>query len=279
MVLHPQGLYPNRYWKVAVCRILSNVLLATAPQAAAAAVVSFVSTVQMVPWAVLSPQQQGGNSNVTLTICLSASEVQCMVHACGHSLEYTYQSCAYSSSTAGKQQNTRPQTVGDLRQRQEQLLLGAAAPASPIVTAVCQTLVQCPVPLRRAAVHNLVVAGTVVVPDFGRRLARQLHAFLLLDDDDDDEAKQDSKSSDDDIDIDDAVVWTGVPLPKQRLRPLAEHIAVVETTPVAPDALPWLGTSLWAWQQPQQQQESTTLSHSSSSHQQCWQPLAHETEW
>jgi len=273
VVLHPQGLYVNRYWKVAVCRILSNVLLLAAsnPQAA---VVSFVSTVQMVPWAVLSPQKQ--NDAVTLTVCLSACEVQCMVHACGHSLEYTYQSCAYSSSpAAGKQPNntSRPQTVGDLRKRQEQLLLGAP---SPIVTAVGQTLVQCPVPLRRAAAHNLVVAGTVVVPDFGRRLARQLHSFFLRDDDNDDEAKQDSKSS---SDIDAGVVWTEVPLPKQRLRPLAEHICLVETTAVAPDALPWLGTSLWAWRQQQQQQPQESTQSSSSLHPQCWQPLVHETEW
>jgi len=275
VVLHAQGLYLNRWWRLAVARILHNVIGLPLQRP----MVAFVSTLQVVPMLVL-PGLNGSNTNTTccccLTVCLTATEVQCMVYAMGHSLDYTYQSCGYSLWDDDPVNNSRPpRTVQELQSRQRQLL-SSNNDNLLLIRALCQSLLECPVALRRAAIHNIVVAGTVVAapPDWGTQLARHLYHYLDNEQEAEDESKQDSKSEV----PSNAVVWTGVPVNKTALRPLREHIAVIDFAGTAPSALPWVAASLWGASQQQQQQSASSSSSAGAILPTAWTELAREIE-
>lgn len=283
VVLHSQGLYPNRYWKLALGRLLHNVLLGYSPprpqqqqQQQPHIEVAFVSALEMVPM-VIAATTPTSDSVTCLTVYLSATEVQCMIYAMGHGLEYTYQSCGYASSYSSEHTN-QPARVQELQQLQQQSLQQPT-----LVTALSLCLQSCPVALRRAAVHNIVVAGSVVVPQFARLLAGRLHQFWNSDGADDDETKKESKSDDprDDAGLEThAVVWTGTAIHKQTLQSLSPHIGILDYTTVPSALLPWMGARFWSLRQ--QPAMSTYRAKSppspTSTVVSVWKPLATDIE-
>jgi hypothetical protein len=233
VVLHCQGLYANRHWKLGVLRILQDLLNVAA--------VSFQSALHMVPFALTTPSVPA----VLLSVYVSATDAQCIIYANGNTLEYTYQSCGYKRD----RETTAPTTVGGLRALQE----GWLSENSPLVRAICCSLQQCPVQLRKPAIHNLLFAGTVLVDNFGVTVAKKLYDFLTGDPTREvlgpEEETEEKPSS---------ILLTEVPVNRKLLLPLADHVAVIDTG-IRSELLPWLGSSIWAnyWHQYEEESGAT----------------------
>jgi hypothetical protein len=271
IVLHSQGLYPNRQWKLGIARILQDVLNIS--------YVSFQSTIQMIPFAMTTPPIVSSTSDATdsmtatapttvlLCVLMTAREAQCVVFASGHLLEYTFQSCGYTESLPATTTTAHDMfgNVGELRAAQDDWL----SPNNPtLVETIAHCVAQCPMPLRKHAIHNLLVTGTVVVNSFATRLALRLHDYLTSPPAT--KRSMSPKSKNDPTVPDDmlaaeapqtVVEYTRVPIQRSLLRPLAEHIAVVTVGGSEDDhdrfaeLLPWLGASIWAhyWYQYEQE--------------------------
>lgn len=237
VVLHCQGLYANRHWKMGISRLLQDVLNFSA--------VSFQSALQMVPFAITTPSTPA----VSLSVLVSAVDAQCMIYANGYTLDYTYQSCSYKTD----EEASNPTTVGELRALQEGLLSGNS---SSLVKALSHSLIKCPVQLRKQAIHNLLVAGTVLVDNFGVKVAKKLYDFLTVDEaiPGDDLPSQDEETE---VKLPLFVVYTEVPINRKMLRPLVDDIAVIDFGGRS-EILPWLGASIWAHYWHQHEHESGT---------------------
>lgn len=261
VVLHCQGLYPNRHWKLGISRILQDVLNVS--------LVSFQSALHMVPFVLTTPS----NPAVFLTVHVSATGAQCMVYASGHTLEYTFQSCGYNDNNihAGPEEAKAVATVGDLRNLQMRWL-SEEDNRSPLLRAILHSLEQCPVQIRKPAIHNLLFAGTVLVDGFGARVAQKLHSFLTREEEDTQSVAVVAPSSREESDeaeetaaqasssgVAPVVVFTEVPLHRKLLRPLADHIAVVDFGARHYELMPWLGASIWAnyWHKHEQENGAT----------------------
>lgn len=234
VVLHCQGLFPNRHWKRGMSRILQDLLNVS--------MVSFQSALHMVPFALCTPSTPA----VLLSVFVSASEAQCMVYASGHTLEYTFQCCGFYGEHEAK-----PTSTGDLRMLQQ----GWLSTESCLVRAIFHSLELCPVQLRKQAIHNLVFAGTLLVDDFGAKIALKLHEFLTYDYPRDAPSKPEGDNEavkTTDI-ASSPIVFTEIPLNRKLMRPLAEHIALVGIRGRY-ELLPWMGASIWAnyWHQHEQ---------------------------
>ena len=296
VVIHSQGLYANRYWKLALGRLLHNVLLGfplppqqPEQQQQSNVEVAFVSALEMVPMAIAATTPKAAAPDVTcLTVFLSATEVQCVIYAMGHGLEYTYQSCSYTScggySSTKHSSHITPTRVPELQHLQQQSLQQST---NTIVTALSLCLQACPVPLRRAAVHNIVVAGSVVVPQFARHLARRLHQFWNEDNDNNDESQKESKQDDSRdiaprVDETLAMVWAGTAIHKKTLQSLSPHIGIVECSTGRSALLPWIGARFWSLRQNQpparELYNNSAKSPSSPTAGSVWKPLSTEIE-
>jgi hypothetical protein len=274
IVLHSQGLYPNRDWKLGIARILQDVLSISH--------VSFQSTIQMIPFAMTIPPIASSTNDATdsttttaptvfLCVLLTAREAQCVVYASGHLLEYTFQSCGYAESLFATTTTTATHgalfgNVGELRAAQEDWLSPHNA---ALVETIAHCVAQCPMPLRKHAIHNLLVTGTVVVDNFATRLALRLYDYLSNPPTTNRSAMSPKRDNDPSIPDDTmaaedphtVVEYTRVPIQRSLLRPLAEHIAVItvggseDNHERFAELLPWLGASIWAhyWYQYEQE--------------------------
>ena len=208
----------------------------------------------------------------------------------GHGLEYTYQSCGYTScggySSTKHSSHITPTRVPELQHLQQQSLQPST---NTIVTALSLCLQACPMALRRAAVHNMVVAGSVVVPQFARHLARRLHQFWNDDDDDNDESQKESKQDDsrDIARVDEtlAMVWAGTAIHKKTLQSLSPHIGILECSSSITGSsalLPWIGARFWSLRQNQpparELYNNSAKSPSSPTAGSVWKPLSTEIE-
>jgi hypothetical protein len=272
IVLHSQGLYPNRHWKHGIARILQDVL--------SISYVSFQSTIQMIPFAMTAPPIASSTNDGTdltataapttvfLCLLLTAREAQCVVYALGHLLEYTFQSCGYTESLPATATAHGPlfDNVGKLRAAQEEWL---SPNNTTLVETVAHCVAQCPMPLRKHAIHNLLVTGTVLVDSFATRLALRLYDYLSNPPATKRFATSPKRENDPTIPDDMTAVevphmvieYTRIPIQRSLLRPLAEHIAVITVGGSVDDhdrfaeLLPWLGASIWAhyWYQYEQE--------------------------
>lgn len=319
VVVHSHGLHLERFWKLAISRILCDVLNFSS--------CSFQSALQMLPFALTTAPAMSPTSSsleqsapqVLLTVFVSANEAQCMVYAAGHLLEYTFQSCGYDDHETTpmglhqlqqQKQNEqsihdtvsptlrRSQKIGELRKLQmawlspiegdEKITRNHHVHNLALIRLVCTSLLSCPLALRKRAIQNILVAGTVLVDDFAIQLAKKLFSFLTLNDDDVRKSSAPSSEqrtsesgiiADDDADNDDDTaltaatasslnistvhasenaIYTEIPLTRKMLRPLAEHVAVVAYGSRS-ELMPWLGASIWGFYWHQQEQECGTL--------------------
>jgi hypothetical protein len=238
IVLHDQGIYLNRYWKLGITRILQDVCNAV--------MISFQSAIHMVPFAKVTPPFRNILSqSVVLSVYISATEAQCMVSANGHTLEYTYQSCSYDNDVLAQPENGVT-SVRDLRRNQETWL--SHENSSSLIRALALCLINCPMPLRQEAIHNLYFAGVILVDGFQEKVATLLYKFLtqdvktktlqdLMTDETSDERTNASPSS---------VIaeFTQIPVNRKILCPLAKHIAFIDCE-LSSDLIPWFGTCIW----------------------------------
>jgi hypothetical protein len=268
VVLHDQGLYVNRHWKVAILRILQDVCHAT--------YVSFTSTIHMIPFAIVTPptatHQNEDCQCTVLSIHITPYDAQCMVYANGHHLEYTYQSCEYDSDMM----SSHASMVDDVRKRQETWLFSDnnisnyTATTSPLIDAIALCIEKCPVSVRKDAIQNLFFSGTILVKGFSEQVAVLLRQFLLQPNDSArtqastirTEAEAEVNSSTDDVmRNEDMVQFTRVPVNRTLLRPLAAHIAIIDCFAdiSSYELIPWFGTNVWIAYWRYQEQDSGIL--------------------
>jgi hypothetical protein len=291
IILHDYGLYVNRYWKLAIMRIMYDVCNAT--------YVSFLSTIQMIPFSIVSPstapsklegsRSQSASStstSVVLSVLITRNDAQCMIYANGHQLDYTYQSCDYNATAddtltinAMKDNRTESSTlmVDDLRKRQQQCLLNST---SPLIYAIASCIEKCPVSIRKEAVQNIYFSGTILVHEFQDKVALLLFDYLTRDisnhTNDFDEAISTTTAHvcDDEVtrtspNTTMMIQFTQLPINLAVLRPLAPFIAIIESnkkkfsdtsmnsTISTTELIPWLGVSIYSsyWQHHEQNQE------------------------
>ena len=291
IVLHDFGIYLNRYWKLAIMRILYDVCNAT--------YLKFLSTIEMIPFSVVSPSMmtltddvKGSTSStstsVVLSIHISGNAAQCMIYANGHHLEYTYQSCEYCDSEDGN--DDALEMVDDLRKRQEQWLLSAT---SPLIYAIALCLEKCPVSIRKDVVQNIYFSGTILVHAFQERAVLLLYEFITGDTSHSyTNTSVEPTATTTTSDVNDQVTTrtspnttmlvqlTQIPINRTMLRPLAPYIAIIEhnnkdngsdfsmnSTSRTTELIPWLGVTTYSsyWHYHEQHQDMISSSRISPS--------------
>jgi hypothetical protein len=301
IILHDNGIFMNRYWKIAIMRILYDVCNAT--------YLSFLSTIHMIPYSIVSPStvlllQDGEGSissasastSVVLSVHITRNDAQCMIYANGHHLEYTYQSCEYYAvyeTEASEDQNTIVM-VDDLRKRQE---LWFCSSASPLIYAIALCIEKCPVAIRKAAIQNIYFSGTLLVHAFQEKVVLLLYEFLIgdtqvlqsnLHPDNNNSNPSDTEvsstptlASDEDVtrtspNTTMMIQFTQVPINRTMLRPLAPFIAIIEnsqrndahldSSKCATELIPWLGVCIYStyWQHHEHHQEIVGTGRSST---------------
>lgn len=295
IILHDYGIYVNRYWKLAIMRIMYDVCNAT--------YISFLSTIHMIPFSIVSPlpvshahdgtQSQSSPStstSVVMSIFITRNDAQCMIYANGHQLDYTYQCCEYNSAddtltqditinvVKDKCADNTTLMVDDLRQRQQQWLLSTT---SPLIYAIASCIEKCPVSIRKEAVQNLYFSGTILVHEFQDKVALLLYHYLTRDNYTNDIDESISTTTPPPPHVTDVEVtrtspnttmmiqFTQIPINLALLRPLAPFIAIIEnnkkscndpsmdSTTSTTELIPWLGVCIYSsyWQHHEQNQE------------------------
>jgi hypothetical protein len=238
IVLHNQGIYINRYWKLAIMRVLQDVCNST--------MVSFQCAIQMTPFAILSPPREGLPSPwCVLSIHVSGLEAQCMIFANGLTLEYTYQSCS-SEHIISMSPEGGEMMIGQIRQRQEMWL--RTEHSCSLVRAIVLCLEKCPLQMRKEAIHNLYLSGTILATGFKEKVAVLLYKFLtgnVLQEVSPIAGTEDS-SNDDEVASPRSVVseFTQLPISRTLLRPLADRIALLDGE-IQSELVPWVGACVW----------------------------------
>ena len=237
---------------------------------------SFHSSLQMVPTAfppsLLTPvlsQQQEQQSGM-LIVQLTLQEVHCVAYAAGHVLDFTYQVCCDNEGSFFRKEICQtPETLEGLAQKQASWIDGDSSlgsgkgQMSSLTRALLQCIDACPREMRRAVVHNMVFVGTIADPQFGVKAAKQLRTVLLKHQLSSSPSKaHHSKAVSDDsgekADVEHqaaaaaaaattlGVQWISTPVNIQSLKPLAEHVSVIQLGSLRPDLVAWLGASVWA---------------------------------
>jgi hypothetical protein len=242
IVLHSHGIYPNEGWKLAISRLLNDLLKVTK--------VCFFSTLHTLP-ALISHS----HSVLAVHFVVSSAqhqqkrqeEVQCMITAVDHDpLEYTFHSVALPHNRRGTSNRTMTTDGGirndddDNNNKEQEALYGA------VVRAMCLSLLACPRSHRKSALQNIIVvqdddeesdgAATTTTTTHATKIARQLHEYLTTtnDDDDDDRARR-LPRSDQDNDV-------HGPIRRDELKALAPYIGLVQFQ--SSFRLPYLGASV-----------------------------------
>ena len=289
IVLHEYGLFMNRYWKLAIMRILYDVCHAT--------YISFLSTIHMIPFSIVSPSTvallhddgKGSKSassvstSVILSVHITRNDAQCMIYANGYELEYTYQSCEYCTDDEANIDKNHDETVmvDDVRKRQEQWLCSSA---SPLIYAIALCIEKCPVASRKAAIQNIYFSGTLLVHGFQEKVVLLLYEFLTRDiqsnlfpqgSDIDNSDEEITRTVDDDEvtrtspNTTMTIQFTQIPINRTLLRPLAPYIAMIENNQShnntdshsshrrTAELIPWMGACIYStyWQHYEQHQE------------------------
>ena len=238
IVLHDQGIYVNRYWKLAIMRLLQDVCGAT--------MVSFNCSVHMMPFAILSPPLKDVPfPSVVLSVYISGTEAQCMILADTNTLEYTYQSCQFDNVPASSESVVT--TIGDLQRLQEEWLQNEQS--CSLVRAIALCLEKSPMQLRKEAIHNIYFAGIILAEGFKQKVAILLYKFLTGGHPSETISK--SLSSEDEpiereLSSPRSVLsdFTELPINCKLLRPLADHIALIHCD-VPSELAPWFGACVW----------------------------------
>jgi hypothetical protein len=253
IVLHSHGIYVNETWKLAVARILNDLL--KVPQ------VCFVSTLHTLP-ALISHSHSvlvvhfvssssscdgdndNDNDNDNGIKNYHRGEVQCMVTAVDHDpLEYTFQSVLRRrrrTRIAGRSSNND-------NEQEEQENENEVDDDGAVVRAICLSLIACPRSHRKSAIQNIIVDhpndDDEQARHHGTRIVRKLYDYLTSTSRDDDLPR-----SDDDNDV-------LVPIRRDEIKALAPYIGLVEFKSTF--RLSYLGASVlassscrrdWPWQ-------------------------------
>lgn len=242
IIIHP-GLYVQRYWKIAMTRILQEIIGTPA--------VSFQSSISMIPFA-FPPTS---NNNTLLLIHITLQEAQCMIFADKLVLEYTYQACGYPESVRKDRDGIKSTpSLLDVTKMQDAWINDETDETNSLICLILKTLEACPRQLRLYAIHSMVFSGNIVDPYFSLMIAKKLEATLKSDDSNTstttsaDESKPMDANNQEEIRENNKSRWSYVPFNQKLLMPLADHISVVQFTPqhIRPDLLPWIGASAWA---------------------------------
>lgn len=238
IVLHNQGIYVNRYWMLAIMRILQDVCNAT--------IISFQCAIHMIPFAILSPSHgESPTPSVVLSVHVSGVEAHCMIFANGLTLEYTYQSCscehAFPASLDGGEL-----MIGQVRQSQETWL--RSEQSCSLVRAIALCLEKCPLQIRKEAIHNIYFAGTIIADGFKEKISILLHKYLSCDSHDEVSSMPGAKDTANEAELSSprsvASEFTQLPISRRMLRPLVDYIAIVDGE-VQPELAPWVGACVW----------------------------------
>jgi hypothetical protein len=238
VILHPGGLYVQREWKIAMIRLLQEIIGTSA--------VTFRSTISMVPFA-LPPTP---NNTVLLLVHVTLQEAQCIIFADKIVLDYTFQSCGYPKSVQMETCNNKSSpSLLDVKKMQDAWIhddVEEHDETTSLVFLILKTLEACPRQLRLYAIHSILFSGNIVDPFFSLMIAKKLE-LTLKSDSGTSSTSNESKSFDDTTNSNDTR-WSYVPFNRKLFLPLAEHISVVKFSPqqIRPDLLPWIGASTWA---------------------------------
>jgi antirestriction protein len=239
IVLHNQGIYVNRYWKLAIMRILQDTCNA--------AMISFQCAVHMAPFAILPPPRfESFVPSVVLTVYISGLEAHCMIYANCLTLEYTYQSCSCESVILTSPESDE-MMIGRLRQNQETLWLRSENSCS-LVRAIALCLEKCPLQIRKEAIHNMYFVGTILADNFKEKVAVLLYNYLTGDgfEEVSTVADVDKASNEEEVSSPRSVLseFTQLPIRRTLLRPLADHIALIDCE-IPSELIPWVGACIW----------------------------------
>jgi hypothetical protein len=240
VIIHPDFIL-NRFWKLAVCRILQDICGVTR--------IAFQPVLSVIPQALQYCWTSSSNSSTTTTstaammiIHVSAAQVQCMVHANGYALDYTYQSIGTVLST----EQVPPSTVEDLYDAQRNMVLPDHSSLSLLI-ALCRSLEATPMELRKEVISNLIFTGHVVLPRFGQLVSKRLYEFLAQEAQEEGTGDEEKKSSGSmELATSPVVTYTHIPVHRKLLHPLAKHVGMLDLKNVAPQQLSFLGASVWA---------------------------------
>jgi hypothetical protein len=240
IVVHPDFIL-NRFWKLAVCRILQDVCGVTR--------IVFQPVLSVIPQALqfcYCPSSSSSNSaNAMMIIHVSAAQIQCMVHSNGYGLDYTYQSISSTTTATTSITQTIPSTtVEEFIQVQRNMVLQENNNSfPPLFIALCKSLEATPMELRKEVISNLIFTGHIVVPQFGYMVSKRLYEFLTDHDEVESTIEEEKKTSG--IETSE-MVYTNVPVNRKLLRPLAKYVGMLDLEQVAPQNLSFLGASAWA---------------------------------
>lgn len=207
-------LYPSKAWKEAILRWFWEV---NTPA------VSFRSSIECTPMMFPSVQD-------FLLVSISTNQANCMVHAKGQSLEYTYQSVplVWNSSTF---------VLETLSDEMEDVLLSPSNPQS-VVTAILKCVEACPLLLRKDVVGNILMSGELVAmkPNIPIQIVQKIQDLLEQTTD----GSTSTKTLRGDINL------SQVPVSTTHLQCLSNSLGLLKTSPYRADLLSWAGASIWA---------------------------------
>jgi hypothetical protein len=235
IVLHSHGIYPNEGWKLAISRLLNDLLKVTkvcffSTLHTLPALISHSHSVLAVHFVVSSAQQQHRQKE----------EVQCMITAVDHDpLEYSFQSVTLPHNRRSSSSRTITTNDDDNNKKEQEALYGA------VVRAMCLSLLACPRSHRKSAVQNIIIVeddeegesgGATTTTRHATTIARYLHEYLTTttNDDNDDRARR-LPRSDQDNDV-------HGPIRRDELKALAPYIGLLQFQ--SSFRLPYLGASV-----------------------------------
>jgi hypothetical protein len=260
IVLHSHGIYVNATWKLAIARLLNDLL--KVPK------VCFVSTLHTLPALISHSHSVLVVHFVSSSLCDDdddddnddnginknyhrAGEVQCMVTAVDHDpLEYTFQSVP-------RRRRRRHRTTITGRKEQEENVkedeetMDDDDDGAVLVRAICLSLIACPRSHRKSAIQNIIVDhpnddDENKARQHGTRIVRKLYDYLT---------SSSTSSSDDDLPRSDDDNDVLVPIRRDEIKALAPYIGLVEFQSTF--RLAYLGASVlatsssrrdWPWQ-------------------------------
>jgi hypothetical protein len=235
IVLHSHGIYVNEGWKLAISRLLNDLL--KVPK------VCFVSTLHTLPALIShshsvlvvhfvssssSSSCDDDNDDNGINNYHREDEVQCMVTAVDHDpLEYTFQSVPRRrrrrrTRTAGRSNNNdnEQEQENENEEEEEDEETMDDDDDGAVVRAICLSLIACPRSHRKSAIQNIIVDhpnnDDEQARQHGTRIVRKLYDYLTSTSRDDDLPR-----SDDDNDV-------LVPIRRDEIKALAPFIGLVE---------------------------------------------------